>query len=107
VIEVGTDLEPHILFLELKQIERKAGRRNYIKWAEREIDIDILFYGKNVIRNDTLEIPHREIRNRRFVLVPLVEIAANFIHPVFKKSAAELLSSTNDVSVVCRYKTVV
>ena len=103
VIEVDTDLEPQSLFRELKLVEKKLGRVKNIKWAEREIDIDILFCDDDIIRNDTLEIPHHEIENRRFVLVPLEEIASNLIHPVFKKTISELLKTTDDISEVNMY----
>ena len=103
VIEVNTNLEALSLFRELKRVEKKLGRVKNIKWAEREIDIDILFYDDDIILNDTLEIPHHEIENRRFVLIPLEEIASNFIHPVFNKTISELLESTDDISEVNMY----
>lgn len=103
VVEVDANLEPLKLFRELKRVEKKLGRVKNIKWAEREIDIDILFYDDDIIQNDTLEIPHHEIENRRFVLVPLEEIASNFIHPVFNKTISELLETTDDISEVNMY----
>ncbi len=103
VVEVETDLKSLSLFRELKLVEKKLGRAENIKWAEREIDIDILFYDDDIIRNNTLEIPHHEIENRRFVLVPLDEIASNLIHPVFKKTVSELLETTDDISEVNIY----
>ena len=103
VVEVETNLKSLSLFRELKLVEKKLGRAENIKWAEREIDIDILFYDDDIIRNNTLEIPHHEIENRRFVLVPLDEIASNLIHPVFKKTVSELLETTDDISEVNIY----
>ena len=103
VVEVETNLEPLSLFRELKLVEKKLGRVKNTKWAEREIDIDILFYDDDIIRNDTLEIPHHEIEKRRFVLVPLEEIASNLIHPVFNKTISELLETTDDISEVNMY----
>ena len=103
VVEVDANLEPLKLFRELKRVEKKLGRVKNIKWAEREIDIDILFYDDDIILNDTIEIPHHEIENRRFVLVPLEEIASNFIHPVFNKTISELLKTTDDISEVNMY----
>lgn len=100
VVEVETDMEVLTFFRELKLVERKLGRVKNIKWAEREIDIDILFYSDEIILNDTLEIPHHEIEKRRFVLVPLEEIASDLIHPVFNKTILELLETTDDISEV-------
>jgi len=103
VVEVDANLEPLKLFRELKRVEKKLGRVKNIKWAEREIDIDILFYDDDIIQNDTLEIPHHEIENRRFVLVPLEEIASKLIHPVLNKTISELLETTDDISEVNMY----
>jgi len=103
VVEVDANLEPLKLFRELKRVEKKLGRVKNIKWAEREIDIDILFYDDDIIQNDTLEIPHHEIENRRFVLVPLEEIASKLIHPVLNKTISELLETTDDISEVDMY----
>jgi len=67
---------------------------------EREIDIDILFYGDLVVNDSELTIPHKEIVNRKFVLIPLNEIAGDFTHPVLKKKIKLLLQNTKDTSDV-------
>jgi len=103
VIEIETELKPLELLRELKWIEKELGRVNNEKWTNREIDIDILFYGSDIVHNQTIDIPHSEVENRRFVLVPLKEIASNFIHPVFKKSISELLKCTGDNSEVNKF----
>lgn len=103
VIEIETDLGPMELLLELKSLEKKIGRSENKKWSEREIDIDILFYGDLVIQNENINIPHSLIEERRFVLVPLAEIAPDVIHPVLKKSAAQLLCDSNDKLRVSPY----
>jgi len=77
-------------------IENKMGRIRSQKNASRTIDIDILFFNDEIINRTNLIIPHPEIQNRRFVLVPLNEIASGLIHPVFKQSIKNLLSTTND-----------
>lgn len=78
------------------KIEEKMGRIRTIKNAARIIDIDILFFNDAIINEPNLIIPHTEISNRRFVLIPLNELAPEMIHPVFKKSIHELLSTTKD-----------
>ena len=74
------------LFFLCKSIEFAIGRRKTIRWDDRIIDIDILLYGNKIIKNQFLEIPHPRFHLRKFVLVPAVEIASEFIHPVLKKS---------------------
>jgi 2-amino-4-hydroxy-6-hydroxymethyldihydropteridine diphosphokinase len=70
-----------------KETEKKLGRRQRkIKWGPRNIDIDILFYGKHKIKTKELNIPHAGIKNRLFVLAPLSDLAPGFKHPVFNKT---------------------
>jgi 2-amino-4-hydroxy-6-hydroxymethyldihydropteridine diphosphokinase len=80
----------------LLEIEAQIGRKRFEKWGERIIDIDILFYSDKVISTENLLIPHPEIQNRRFTLIPLAEIAPDFIHPVSNKTVAELLAECPD-----------
>ncbi|HRE40747.1 MAG TPA: 2-amino-4-hydroxy-6-hydroxymethyldihydropteridine diphosphokinase [Ignavibacteria bacterium] len=96
VVEIETKLKPDELFSGLKSIEKKLFRKERRKWEQREIDIDILFYGDNVIHNDLINIPHREIENRNFVLIPMAELDAEFIHPEHNKSIGELIINTKD-----------
>lgn len=79
-----------------KSTEYFLGRKIRERWTEREIDIDILFYGNKITKNKILEIPHPGIHLRRFVLQPLVEIEPNFIHPVLLKSISNLLQNCKD-----------
>lgn len=95
-VEIETSLTAEELHKEIKTIEQDLGRENRGKWEQREIDIDLLFYGDEIIDTDTLKIPHNRIEDRRFVLVPLAELDAEFVHPVLKKNIAELLSETSD-----------
>ncbi|MEQ8303676.1 MAG: 2-amino-4-hydroxy-6-hydroxymethyldihydropteridine diphosphokinase [Cyclobacteriaceae bacterium] len=77
-------------------IEKEMGRKRHVKWGERLIDIDVLFYGSEVISKPNLVIPHPAIPERRFTLVPLAELAAELIHPVLKKSVSQLLEECVD-----------
>ena len=85
-----TNLKPQELLKTVKQIEEKLGRIKTYHWGPRVIDIDILFYGKQIIKSKNLIIPHKEIINRTFVLVPMKEIAPNFVHPANHKTIKTL-----------------
>jgi 2-amino-4-hydroxy-6-hydroxymethyldihydropteridine diphosphokinase len=95
-IEIHTSLSAKDLHKKIKDIEEKLGRENRDRWTSREIDIDLLFYGDEVIDDENLNIPHREIENRKFVLIPLAEIDQDFIHPVLNKPVSVLLRETPD-----------
>lgn len=104
VAEVETTLPPRELLEELKRIERDLGRKERLRWGPREIDVDILYYDDTVLLDDALRIPHTEVANRRFVLIPLGEIAHAFVDPVRKLSIAELLKFCPDTSSVRKTK---
>ena len=76
------------------------GRKREEKWGSRIIDIDILFYGQDIINEPGLHIPHPELHKRMFTLSPLNEIAPDFIHPVLNKSIFELKSELKDNLIV-------
>ena len=92
----STELPPDKLLKQLKQIEKKLGRTKTFKWGPRVIDIDILFYGKQIIKTKNLIIPHKEMVKRAFVLVPMKEIAPYFIHPMYKKTISTLLNQLDN-----------
>ena len=96
VVGVETNLSCEGLMAEILNIEEDMGRVRTEKNAPRIIEIDILFYNDEIINEPHLHIPHPEIQNRRFVLIPLAEIAPDFIHPVFKSSVNTLLSECKD-----------
>jgi 2-amino-4-hydroxy-6-hydroxymethyldihydropteridine diphosphokinase len=96
VIEISYEGEAKNLLNKLLAIETSLGRTRDQKWDARVIDIDILFFGNQIIDDPDLKIPHPQIPNRRFTLIPLKEIAANFIHPLSRKTVSQLLSECTD-----------
>lgn len=96
VLEFETELPPKEILKINQEIEKEAGRNRKEKWGARELDIDILFYDDLVLNLPDLVIPHPQLQNRRFTLMPLAEIASDFVHPVFEKTVAELLKNCPD-----------
>jgi 2-amino-4-hydroxy-6-hydroxymethyldihydropteridine diphosphokinase len=96
VIVIESKLTAEKTLQSILSIEKKMGRVRTIKNAPRIIDIDILFFNKDIIHLPELMVPHPEIQNRRFVLIPLNEIAPRFIHPVLKQSVHQLLMQCKD-----------
>lgn len=104
VVVVETALEPAGLLARLREIEKKMGReRQAGRNSPRTIDLDILFYGDDVVSGPSLTVPHPRIAERAFVLVPLAEVRPRLVHPVLKKSAAAMLDGlVTDKKVVKR-----
>lgn len=104
VIQVSSSLSPQEILTQIEDIEKKLGRKRFQKWYARTIDVDILYYENLVLvetENTTkqikdLKIPHPFLQERRFTLVPLVEIAPHFVHPVFGKTNNTLLEECLD-----------
>lgn len=97
VLVIQTDKDPQEVLVATKAIEIELGReRGLERYASRTIDIDLLFYDDRVLDEENLQLPHPRMIDRNFVLKPMVEIAPDFVHPVFNKSLAQLLSECDD-----------
>lgn len=98
VIEIETELLPEPLLKKLKAIEESMGRKRVKgkRWGSRIIDLDILLYDQDVVAKKTLKIPHPEMHKRRFVLLPLAELAPQVIHPQLGQSVSVLLATVKD-----------
>ena len=107
VIEIKTSLTPKELLNECKRIERQLGRtpKEGAGYADRTIDIDILFYGKEIINEENLTIPHKYLHLRAFTLVPLLELIPDFEHPVLHKTIIELHNDLENPEMVFLYGT--
>jgi 2-amino-4-hydroxy-6-hydroxymethyldihydropteridine diphosphokinase len=100
VIEVKTELSANDLLQTLLQIEIQMGRVRNQKWEARIIDLDILYFNHEIIDTENLKVPHPYLHVRRFTLAPLVQIASEFLHPVFNKTNTALLENCRDNSEV-------
>ena len=107
VIEIKTSLTPKELLTECQRIERQLGRtpKESTGYADRTIDIDILFYGKEIIQEENLIIPHKYLHLRAFTLVPLLELIPDFEHPVLHKTISDLHSDLENPEMVFLYGT--
>lgn len=102
-LEISTTLDAEKVLSKLLSIEEQLGRTRKEHWGERIIDIDILFFGSEIHNSPRLQIPHPQLGNRKFTLIPLNEIAPNFVHPLLKKTVRELLSDCADPLSVEKY----
>jgi 2-amino-4-hydroxy-6-hydroxymethyldihydropteridine diphosphokinase len=99
VVEAETSLFPMQLLARVARIERALGRVRDIPKGPRTIDIDILLYGKAVIRSEALEVPHPRMNERRFVLAPLADLAPDLRNPITHRTVTEMLAAAPPQSV--------
>lgn len=105
VLRIETTLSPEELLLKIAEIETSFGRnRENEGYSSREMDIDILYFDDEIINTEKLTIPHPLLHKRLFVLVPLAEIAPDFVHPVLKLSSLEMLNICEDKSEIRKLK---
>ena len=100
VVVGSTILNPSDLLTEVKKIEKALGRKERKKNGPREIDIDIIFYGDQIVARSGLQIPHPSLEERKFVLLPLNDLAPGFISPAHDKSISQLLRECPDDSYI-------
>jgi 2-amino-4-hydroxy-6-hydroxymethyldihydropteridine diphosphokinase len=97
------NVSPSQMMARLLRIEYLLGRRNKSLKMPRTVDLDLLFYGVEKIKTDFLTLPHPRLHQRKFVLIPLAEIAPNFVHPTLRREIHQILSETTDTCHVSRW----
>ena len=96
VLVVETALTPQQILETIRDIETRLSRQRSVKWGQRTLDIDILFYNDEIIETKELHIPHPHLQERRFTLEPLNEIEPELRHPLLRKTIRELLEECSD-----------
>ena len=104
VLVVKTDLETSEVLVRTQAVEQLLGRKRLHKWHARTMDIDILMDGQKIIDTPDLKVPHPFLHQRRFALVPLVELAPDLIHPIFHLNVEKLLNQCEDKLEVIKFE---
>ena len=107
IVQISTSLSPEELLIVIQRIESQLGRENsgVRPYTDRTIDIDILFYENKIINTDNLVVPHKFFHRRACMLVPMLEIAQDFVHPLFKKTVSQLYEELENPEQVLLYGT--
>ena len=108
IVQISTSLTPDELLIECQRIEAQLGRKrdlNSKNYIDRTIDIDILFYDDKIINTPNLTILHRFFHKRAFLMVPMLEIAQDFVHPLFQKTIETLYDELENPEMVVLYGT--
>lgn len=108
VVEIKTTLSPRNLLDECQRIEQQLGRKHNSEnkgYIDRTIDIDILFYNRDIVNEEDLVIPHKFLHLRAFTLVPLLELIPNFEHPVLHRTVSDLHNDLENPEMVFLYGT--
>jgi 2-amino-4-hydroxy-6-hydroxymethyldihydropteridine diphosphokinase len=103
-LSIETALTPDGLLKAIREIEQQCGRQRELKWGQRTLDIDILFYDNIVLNEPELVIPHPHLHERRFALTPLNDIAPQLVHPTMHKTVAQLLKECSDTLATTPYE---
>ncbi len=103
VVRTETTLDPQAVLNHTQSIEQQLGRVRLEKWGSRVIDIDVLYYDQLIWRTEFLTLPHPLLHERRFTLVPLTELAPDFVNPVLQKTSSQLLAESADTGDVSLY----
>ncbi|MEO0096429.1 MAG: 2-amino-4-hydroxy-6-hydroxymethyldihydropteridine diphosphokinase [candidate division WOR-3 bacterium] len=98
-VEAETDFTPEELLQKIKEIEKKLKREKTEKWGPRIIDIDIIFYGNRIVNEPDLKIPHPYFFERNFAIIPMADIAPNFIPPAQNKSIKEMKAGVKNEGI--------
>ena len=106
VVKIETTLSPDELMQELLEIEKELGRDRSVRhkgYVSRPMDLDILYFGNEIIDTQMVVVPHPRLHQRRFTLLPLCDVAPDFVHPVMNKTNLQLLDECQDAGKVHIY----